>query len=68
VCSSDLPDDDKSWVAISLCRDIILYVADSHVEELGLVELLKDDLKDFFTYCREEEKKETNKEDKKAKK
>jgi len=53
-----LPDDDKTWVAVSLCREIILNITDTHMEELGFVEVLKDDLKEFFHFCREEEKKE----------
>ena len=53
----ECPDEDKTWVALSICRSAILVVASNHIEELGLVELLKDDLKDFFEYCQKEEKK-----------
>jgi hypothetical protein len=52
-----LPEEDKAWIGISLCRDVIISTCDSHMAELGFIEMLKDDCKDFFEFMREEDKK-----------
>jgi hypothetical protein len=52
------PEEEAAWMAVSLCRDIINSVSNNHVEELGFVELLKDDLKSFFEFCKKQEKKQ----------
>ncbi len=53
-----LPEDERRVSVIEICRTAIIHVSDSHVEELGFTELLKEDLKDFFKFCMEEDKKD----------
>ena len=54
----ECPDEEVSYVAVTTCREIINNASRNHIEELGFVELIKDDLKKFFEFCYEEDKKE----------
>jgi hypothetical protein len=51
------PEEEMGSVSMAICRNTILAATDSHMMSIGFTELLKDDLKDFFEFCREEDAK-----------